>query len=180
MGGAVVVPGSYLMAPADVSVTRPMALPVLFGAGEKIREYQVIPKTRADASAGKVGARQVDDADLQADPAGAIALEVEFMRRTLGRSGGGFVTVTVSGDSMAPTLSDGDVIIVDTSRTAIDASDIYVVRIGGDLVVKRIHRRVDGSLVLKGDNPAYEPEHVMSNAVGSLQVLGRMTRLRLR
>lgn len=173
-------PSSALLAPADVSVDRPMTLPVRFAAGDKIRGYQVIPKCRADASAGRAGARAIDEAELQADPAGVLALEVEFMARTLGRSGAGFMTVTVSGDSMEPTLSDGDVIIVDTTKTTIDASGIYVLRIAGDLIVKRVHRRVDGSLVIKGDNPAYEPEHIQAAAVGSLQVLGRMTRLRLR
>lgn len=178
-GGDATTGASALLAPADVSLGRPMTLPVRFAAGDT-RGYQVIPKCRADASAGRAGARAINDADVQADPAGVLALEVEFMARTLGRSGAGFMTVAVSGDSMEPTLSDGDVIIVDTTRTSVDASGVYVVRIGGDLLVKRVHRRVDGSLVIKGDNPAYEPEHILAPAVASLQVLGRMTRLRLR
>ena len=81
---------------------------------------------------------------------------------------------------MEPTLGDGDVIIVDTARTAIDASGIYVVELAGDMLVKRVQRRMDGSLVLKSDNPAYDPEHIQAGAAHTLRVMGRMTRLRFR
>lgn len=180
MGDAVALSSSCLLAPADVSLSRPMTLPVRFAAGDKIREYQVIPRFRADASAGKVGARAVDGDDLQADVAGVLAIERDYMQHALGRAGPGFITVTVSGDSMEPTLADGDVIIVDTTRTAVDASGIYVVELDGDLLVKRVQRRMDGSLVLKSDNAAYDPEHIQPGATHTLRVLGRMTRLRFR
>lgn len=175
-GGA----GGVLLAPADVSVARPMTLPVLFAAGGQIKEYQVIPKFRADASAGKAGARAVGDDGFATDVAGVLAIECDYMRSALGRVGPGFVTVTVAGDSMEPTLGDGDVIIVDTARTAIDASGIYVVELAGDMLVKRVQRRMDGSLVLKSDNPAYDPEHIQAGAAHTLRVMGRMTRLRFR
>lgn len=180
IGGFELGAGGVLLASADVSVDRPLTLPVLFSAGDKIREYQVIPKFRADASAGKAGARAVGDDGFTTDVAGVLAVECDYMRRALGRDGAGFVTVTVSGDSMEPTLGDGDVIIVDTARTAIDASGIYVVELAGDMLVKRVQRRMDGSLVLKSDNPAYDPEHIQAGAAHTLRVMGRMTRLRFR
>lgn len=37
-----------------------------------------------------------------------------------------------------------------------------------------------GSLVLKGDNPAYEAEVIQPGAVHTLRVVGRMTRLRFK
>jgi transcriptional regulator with XRE-family HTH domain len=172
VGGAVVVA-------ADASVHRPLTLPVHFAAGYK-REYQVIPRYKADASAGVPGSRQVGQDQLHADVAGVLAIEVEYMRRALGRDGAGFITVQVSGDSMEPTLAEGDLIIVDTARTNVDASGIYVVELQGDLLVKRVQRRMDGSLVLISDNAAYAPETIQAGAAHTLRVLGRMTRLRVR
>ena len=172
VGGAVVVA-------ADGSEGRPLTLPVHFAAGQD-REYQVIPRYRARASAGAPGNRQVGQEDMRADLAGVLALEVEYMRRALGRDGAGFITVQVAGDSMQPTLAEGDLIIVDTAQTAIDASGIYVVELQGDLLVKRVQRFMDGRLVLISDNPAYQPETIQAGAAHTLRVLGRMTRLRVR
>lgn len=171
--------GAAVVVRADGSDPRPLVLQVQFLAGYK-REYQVIPKYRANASAGSPGSGQVAPEDRQADMAGVLALEVEYMRRALGHAGAGFITVQVSGDSMEPTLADGDLIIVDTARTNVDASGIYVVELQGDLLVKRVQRRMDGSLVLISDNAAYEPETVQAGAADTLKVLGRMTRLRVR
>ena len=158
----------------------PLRLSVGISGGREMREYQVIPKSRADAAAGRAGAGGAGEDGPAIDVAGVLAIECEYMRRALGRNGPGFITVTVSGDSMEPTLGDGDVIIVDTARTAIDASGIYVVELAGDLLVKRVQRRMDGSLVLKSDNAAYDPEHIQAGAAHTLRVLGRMTRLRFR
>jgi transcriptional regulator with XRE-family HTH domain len=180
MGGFSVTEGGALLADAGVSLDRPMTLPVLFAAGEKVREYQVIPRIKAAASAGVPGGRHVETEDQQADVAGVLALECEFMRQTLGRQGPGFMTVQVAGDSMEPTLADGDVIIVDTAQNRIDVSGIYVVELQGNLLVKRVQLRIDGSLVLKSDNPAYEPETIQAGAAHTLRVLGRMTRLRFK
>lgn len=174
-GGA----GGGLLAPADVSVARPMTLPVTFSAGGAYREYQVIPRLRAQAAAGKGGARQIDDDELLADVAGVMALERDFMRAAFGRDGG-FITVQVSGDSMSPTLINGDVILVDTEVNRVKDSDIYVVRVDGDLLVKRVQRLMNTSLVLMSDNPAYKPETIPPDAVHALRVVGRMVRLRVR
>lgn len=180
IGGFSVTEGGALLASAGVSLDRPMTLPVLFAAGERVREYQVIPRVKGSASAGVPGASKPEKDDQQADVAGVIAIECDFMRQTLGRQGPGFMTVQVAGDSMEPTLADGDVIIVDTAHNTIDGSGIYVVELQGNLLVKRVQLRIDGSLVLKSDNPAYEPEQIQAGAAHTLRVLGRMTRLRVK
>ena len=78
--------------------------------------------------------------------------------------------IAVSGDSMEPTLRDGDEILVDHTRK--DVRDgIYVVRLDGALLVKRLDTRGSRRLTLRSDNPAYppidcDPEH--------LEVIGRV------
>lgn len=63
--------------------------------------------------------------------------------------------VRVHGDSMLPTLKDGDDILVDSD----DAADrlregVYVLRLGEGVMVKRIAVAPDGRLSVLSDNPA--------------------------
>lgn len=62
----------------------------------------------------------------------------------------------VVGDSMKPTLTDGDAILVDYLRTALHENRIYVLRDNGHLLVKRV--RLEGRIWWwYSDNPAWEP-----------------------
>ena len=77
---------------------------------------------------------------------------------------------------MERTLSDGETIVVDTLVDRVTASGIYVLVVGEDLIVKRVVRKLDGSLVVKSDNPIYadSDELFSPEAVHRIQVLGRM------
>ncbi len=78
-----------------------------------------------------------------------------------------------SGDSMEPTIGDGDLLIIDTSeRTVRDA--IYVLRRNGNILVKRLQRRSDGSLSLLSDNPIFAEERVPRDDAEDLQIIGRV------
>ena len=65
--------------------------------------------------------------------------------------------VRVMGDSMEPTLSDGDDVLVDASDHGSRLRDgIYVMRIDDTLVVKRIALRPDSPFItIASDNPTY-------------------------
>lgn len=65
--------------------------------------------------------------------------------------------ITVRGDSMHPTLMDGDDILVDSSDNAGRLRDgIYVLRVEEALLVKRIARHpTSGRISIRSDNPAY-------------------------
>jgi phage repressor protein C with HTH and peptisase S24 domain len=65
--------------------------------------------------------------------------------------------IRVDGDSMAPTLNDGDDILVDLGDCADRLRDgIYVLRIDDALVVKRLALNPTGRRVtVQSDNPAY-------------------------
>jgi phage repressor protein C with HTH and peptisase S24 domain len=78
----------------------------------------------------------------------------------------------VSGDSMQPTINDGDFVIVDTSH--IDIGDgIYLIRSLSGLVVKRIQVKFDNIAVLS-DNPLYQP---VAASMGELQIIGRVIKI---
>lgn len=65
--------------------------------------------------------------------------------------------IRVEGDSMAPTLSVGDDILVDLADAGERLRDgIYVLRVGGTLLVKRLAIHPVGRRVtVQSDNPAY-------------------------
>lgn len=82
--------------------------------------------------------------------------------------------VRVEGDSMAPTLKDGDDILVDQQDGAAALRDgIYVLRIEDRLVVKRLAvHPFDRGITIQSDNPAY-PDWPGREA-GEVDLVGRV------
>lgn len=82
--------------------------------------------------------------------------------------------IQVTGDSMSPTLDDGDDILVDQSDGATGLRDgIYVLRLDGALNVKRlIVDRVRQRVSVKSDNPAYTSWPTLD--LSRLDVIGRV------
>ena len=159
---------------ADASDADLPVLPVQNKAGKQLGEMQVIPRFELHSAAGRGGALQKEQANIAADMVGVLAMDREFMRQNLGHDGEGFASLRVSGDFMAPTLQEGDVIIFDTLIDRVNVTGVYVLRTGDDLEVVRIHRKRDGTLVLKGDNAKYEPEVLSPASARELKVMGRM------
>lgn len=83
--------------------------------------------------------------------------------------------VKITGDSMAPTLWDGDSALVDIGDRTVRDGKVYVMRYGDGFRVKRVLIRFDKSLVLVSDNKAY-PEEVVSEeqAAQFITILGRV------
>lgn len=79
--------------------------------------------------------------------------------------------IKCSGDSMAPSLRDGDVMFVDRNQREIKDGEIYIVRFGEDIFVKRLFKAPGGKLVAKSDNAIY-PEFVLNDE--PFDVLGRV------
>lgn len=63
--------------------------------------------------------------------------------------------IMACGDSMEPTLTDGDVLFVDTGVTHFRSDSIYVARINGELFVKRFQKLPNGRLMMISDNKKY-------------------------
>ncbi|MBV1917978.1 MAG: S24 family peptidase [Sphingomonadaceae bacterium] len=78
--------------------------------------------------------------------------------------------VAVAGDSMEPTLRDGDEILVD--RTPGPLRDgVHVVRIDSTLLVKRLDTSLLGRLSLISDNQSYGPIEV---SLSEVEVVGKV------
>jgi phage repressor protein C with HTH and peptisase S24 domain len=109
-----------------------------------------IPRLDVAAAAG---AGALDPAERAL---GRIGFEPQWLRR-LGVDPASASLIRVDGDSMAPTLSDGDEILVDRGDAARRLRDgLYVLRLGDALVVKRVAVGPAGRrLSILSDNEAY-------------------------
>ncbi|MDY2966346.1 MAG: S24 family peptidase, partial [Megasphaera massiliensis] len=93
---------------------------------------------------------------------------------------GEFFALQVKGDSMEPTLRDGDVVIVKKQPT-VDSGDIAIVLVNGnDATVKEIKESPAG-ITLIGHNAAiYTPQFYSNEDIKNLpvQVLGKVIEMR--
>ena len=130
---------------------RAMRGPVRSGAPRSLpQRMRLIPRLAVGASAGP-GALADDEA-----PVAEIAFDEAWLRR-LGAGSDAVTMIRVEGDSMAPTLSDGDDILVAMhGGTGTHRRDgIHVLRMDDALIVKRLAFRPDGRLSVTSDNALY-------------------------
>lgn len=86
----------------------------------------------------------------------------------------------VQGDSMAPLLADGDLVMIDTARTLPPVAArrrMFVLRdpAGGGLRLKRVSRPSPDQLVLCSENAAcYPPEAVRKSDLAALGCIGQV------
>lgn len=127
-----------------------------------------VPRIDVGASAGH-GAIADSEAVIS-----HIAFDPGWLRQ-LSRAGPGELSfIRVQGDSMSPTLSDGDDILVDQSDSAERLRDgIYVLRRDDALMVKRLAiNPATRRITIRSDNPAYQDWPDCDPA--TLNVIGRV------
>lgn len=82
--------------------------------------------------------------------------------------------LTVKGDSMAPTLTHGDIVIVHRQQSAQNNQLVVAMFGGAEAVVKRLRYPAPGSAELRSDNENYETIYSGFNVVGIVVALIRM------
>jgi phage repressor protein C with HTH and peptisase S24 domain len=82
--------------------------------------------------------------------------------------------VFAKGDSMEPTISDNETVMVDTSEKKLRDGHIYVIRNGDHLLVKRIQTLWNDGVQLLSDNKEYPPQEIASSDLESLEVIGKV------
>jgi len=83
--------------------------------------------------------------------------------------------IKARGDSMEPTIHDGDIMLVDTSIHAILDDSIYVIQLDNRAMVKRIQQNLDGSLVIISDNDLYDKQLITPEQAKDVKIAGRVT-----
>lgn len=79
----------------------------------------------------------------------------------------------VVGDSMQPTINEGDYILVDTSHNTFDVEGIYLIRMINGLAVKRLQAGLT-SLSIVSDNPNYKP---LNASIGEVSIVGKVIKI---
>lgn len=121
---------------------------------------------RAAAGAGAVA----DDER----PRAHMAFEQAWLRGLTAAKADQLSLIQVSGDSMAPTLTNGDELLIDRSDSAERLRDgVYVMRIEDMLVVKRLTLHpVTRRVTVQSDNPSYADWPDCDP--GELDIIGRV------
>ena len=130
--------------------------------------YAEIPRYDANLAAG-AGSWNVDEQT----PVDLILFTWEFMEKYIRRTQtDGLLMLTVSGDSMSPTIADNDLVMVDTNEVNLDAG-VFAFVLDGVARVKRFNVTMRGIDILS-DNPTYCPEHYTREELSEIQVIGRV------
>lgn len=130
-------------------------------------DFVLLPRRPEAAAAGST---------TPAAPPGSefIALRHDWVRTVCGVDPAKLLLETAVGESMTPTVSDGNLMLIDTGDQTFRNFGIYVLEINGQRLVKRVQRKHDGSLVLISDNSAYQPDAVSRDAAEDVKVVGRV------
>ena len=83
------------------------------------------------------------------------------------------VIITVSGDSMEPTLYNKDKVVIDTNdKYELKKNKVYVIRKDNELYIKRFSTCINGICIFTSDNTKYES--VVINEYDSSSIVGRL------
>ncbi len=81
--------------------------------------------------------------------------------------------INVAGNSMEPSLYDGDLVMIDRRKTSLRSGRIYVLRNGDNLHIKRIEVVPGAALILRSDNPdqtKFPPEYKIDEAMNDISL----------
>ena len=142
---------------------------VLGGPPLTVRDGLVeIPVLDVDASAGFGAIAESETAHTR------FGFDERWLKRLTPAKSPSLSIIHVLGDSMEPTLSDGDEVMVDASdHGSLLRDGIYVLRADDALVVKRVTLKPGGrKITISSDNPAYPSWDDVDRS--GIQVVGRV------
>jgi len=128
-------------------------------------EYALVPRYDVEVSAGHGSFLENDE-----KPYESMAFRRQWVKR-MGLIVDKLAVVTARGDSMEPTVADGDVLLVDLSQKGIIDGAIHVLRNNGDVLVKRLQRGFGDQVIVSSDNKTYRE---LETTVDVLNVVGRV------
>jgi len=82
--------------------------------------------------------------------------------------------INASGNSMSPTIDNGDKLIVEHwTGDQIQDDKIYVFCYNGEFFVKRLSKNID-EIIIKSDNPEYRARTISSKSIDDLILIGKI------
>jgi hypothetical protein len=129
------------------------------------RFYMVRYFSEVSASAG--GGAYNDDEEYE-----PLMLEANFVALLGGeRELRHIEAINVSGDSMEPTFSYGDIVFINRSKTDIGRGGVFTINTVHGLFIKRVQKRIDGKIDIISDNKDYPTQTAMPEEI---EVIGRV------
>lgn len=155
------------------SLEKKLRLPDRFYEGDApLSDCTEVPLVRFKLSAGVTGfATEPDNGSW-----GPIYYRTDWLQKR-GYDPLKLFAVIVSGDSMAPTICDDDLIVVDTSKVEPRDGVVMAINYEGELVVKRV-RRESGLWWMTSDNAdqrRYAPKKLNGESIVIGEVVYRQT-----
>ncbi|WP_435642163.1 S24 family peptidase [Micavibrio aeruginosavorus] len=79
------------------------------------------------------------------------------------------------GETVEPTIKGGEYILVTQAEEHLKPGDgLYVIRLDGDVLVKRLQRVPGGKLAITSDNPSYKPYEIALDGATDFAILGKV------
>lgn len=133
-----------------------------------LQEFVFIPRYNIKASAGH-------GADTsQEKPMHPMAFRKYWVDNILRICASDLIIIGVKGDSMEGEISDGDVILINTADKHLN-NGIYVIRLDGDLIVKRIQKLPGNRIEVSSTNTAYRAFEIdLNDRPSDFEAIGRV------
>lgn len=154
----------------DASSTRKSFSRDAESAAALFDEPDVVLVRRYDLRAAAGVGAEVDSEHV----AGAVPFSRRYIEGVLRAAPEDLAVLDNDGDSMTPTIDDRDLLLVDLKQRAIRNGQVFVLRLGNELVVKRVQRDVDGAVVLMSDNKTYPDRRLTQAEADQVDVIGRL------
>ncbi|EOG6957455.1 hypothetical protein BHR43_17560 [Aeromonas salmonicida subsp. salmonicida] len=133
----------------------------------KMQDYTLVDCYQVFASAG-FGATVSEE--LKTEP---MAFRTEWLKKE-GLSPERLAVIRAKGDSMEPTISNNDIILVYLCNGEALRDGLYVLRIADGLLVKRLQFDPFGGFKIISDNPGYETQVVTKDQRPDVHIVGRV------
>ncbi|WP_253265144.1 LexA family transcriptional regulator [Aeromonas sp. 2692-1] len=136
----------------------------LMGAND---DFTFIDSYQVFASAGH---GQVVSDEQKSEP---MAFRTEWLRKE-GLKPDRLAVIRAKGDSMEPTISDNDIILLHLANGDAPRDGLHVIRMEGGLFVKRLQFSPLGDVKVVSDNPTYQSWDFTKEQRADLHVVGRV------
>lgn len=137
---------------------------------------------RGNMSSAKETSSQLDDESTTIEISNpshsksikSIKFSLDWIReRVAGANQNQLSIVFISDDSMSPTLTQGDFIIINSNIRKFSNDGIYIINNNSGSFIKRIQKLLDGSYLIKSDNPSYEPQSIKAIDLSEINIAGK-------
>ena len=137
---------------------------------------EAVPAMRG-ATVPSGGSRRPDLQDVLADNGQIVdylLFDPAWVSKNFQKPPDQILLIQARGDGMEPTIRNGDLLVIDVSTQEISTSSIHAIESEGELLLKRLERRLDGSIYVYNDNERYAPQTVAPADRHRLHIVGHV------